>query len=66
MAGETIKTLREVRRNYILKVLDEAAGDYGKASKVLNVSEEYLRREVKRFAPDAPGQGKEPVPPGSE
>jgi DNA-binding NtrC family response regulator len=47
MAVTKIKTLREVRREYILKVLRETGWDYEKASLILKVSRESLEKEAK-------------------
>jgi hypothetical protein len=48
--GETpVKKLNEIRREYILRVLAEAGGDFKKASAVLKVSEKFLRKQVKEI-----------------
>jgi hypothetical protein len=47
MAPRKIKTLQEVRKEYILKVLKATGWDYEKASRILKVSEDYLKREAK-------------------
>lgn len=43
-----IKTLGEIRREYILKVLAETDWDFKRACVILNVSEEYLKKQVRR------------------
>jgi transcriptional regulator with PAS, ATPase and Fis domain len=43
-----IKTLGEMRREYILKVLAETDWDFKRACAILNVSEEYLKKQVRR------------------
>jgi hypothetical protein len=50
-AGKKVKTLQEVRKDYILKVLKEAGWDYEKASRTLGVPEDSLKREIKKIAP---------------
>lgn len=51
--AENIETLREVRRSHILKTLENAEWDFQKASVMLNVSENFLRNEVKKIALEA-------------
>jgi hypothetical protein len=56
-----IKTLEEVRKEYILKVLKEADWDYVKASRILKVSEESLRKEIRKiFLDQTAEEGKAP------
>jgi hypothetical protein len=49
MPGDTVKTLEEIRVEYILKVLAQTNWDYRKASRILKVSEDFLKREVKKI-----------------
>ncbi|HOV89696.1 MAG TPA: hypothetical protein PKW07_03185 [Syntrophorhabdaceae bacterium] len=44
-----VKTLDEIRREYILKVLDAVNWDFEKASNILNVSVSYLKKEIKQL-----------------
>jgi hypothetical protein len=59
-AGRKVKTLQEVRKDYILKVLKEAGWDYGKASRILEVPEDSLKREIKKIAPGHGVEGEKP------
>jgi hypothetical protein len=43
-----IKTLGEMRREYILKVLAETDWDFKRACAILNVPEEYLKKQIRR------------------
>lgn len=47
MKSRGYKTLSEIKREHIIKVLDETQWDFKKASEILNVSESYLRKEIK-------------------
>lgn len=57
MAPERIKTLEEVRKEYILKVLKEADWNYERASSILKVSRDYLKKEVKNLFGDEVEKG---------
>jgi len=41
------KTLDEIKREHILKVLDASGWDFNKASSILNVSVSYLKKELR-------------------
>ena len=45
-----MKTLKEIRLEYIRLVLEESGWDYVKASKVLKIPESRLHREAKSLA----------------
>ncbi|MCS7280715.1 MAG: helix-turn-helix domain-containing protein [Desulfobacterota bacterium] len=47
-----MKTLKEVKREYILKVLRTTGWDIKRASEILKVNERYLRREIERISRD--------------
>jgi hypothetical protein len=63
-----MKTLREIRREHIRKVLQENGWDMEKASEVLQIPEDRLKKEAKKLAkppgelnakgPRSPGQRK--------
>ena len=42
-----MKTLKEIRLEYIRLVLEESGWDFGKACRILKISESTLRREVR-------------------
>jgi hypothetical protein len=64
-----MKTLREVRREHIRKVLEENGWDMAKASEVLQIPENRLKKEAEGLAkprgelnttgPRSPGQRRE-------
>jgi hypothetical protein len=45
---ETIKPLEEVRQEYMLRILNESAWDFRRASRILKVSEVYLKKHFSR------------------
>ncbi len=49
MKNYEVKTLDEIRREHILKVLYEADWDIEKASNILNVSIAYLKKKKKKI-----------------
>ncbi len=54
-----LRTLSEIRHDYILKVVRDTGGDIARASKVLRVSEAYLRKELRKIDQGAAkGSGK--------
>jgi hypothetical protein len=55
-----IKTLGEIRKEYILKVLEQTGWDFGKASRILKIPEDLLRKEAKKIAPPGSGVSKSP------
>lgn len=59
MTPDKIKTLQEVRKEYILKVLEATGWNYGKASRILKVSEKYLEKQVRDFANEETSQGRQ-------
>ncbi|RLB01745.1 MAG: hypothetical protein DRG55_04490 [Deltaproteobacteria bacterium] len=44
-----LKTLREVRREHILRVLEQAKWDLEEASRILRVSPAFLRKELRHY-----------------
>ena len=44
-----VKTLRELRKEHILQVLQLFNGDLEKASQVLGISVASLKREIRRY-----------------
>jgi hypothetical protein len=48
--GDT-KTLGEIRKEYILKVLEQTSWDFRKTSKILKVSEVSLKKEISKINP---------------
>jgi len=44
-----IKTLNEVRKEHILRILKDTNWDIEKASRILNVSPRFLKNELKRY-----------------
>ena len=44
-----LKTLREVRREHILRVLEQAKWDLEEASRILRVSPAFLKRELRHY-----------------
>ncbi|MCX5810175.1 MAG: hypothetical protein NTX36_12540 [Proteobacteria bacterium] len=44
-----MKTLQEIKREYILQVLDHTNRDLKKASEILKVSEDFLKKEIQRI-----------------
>jgi hypothetical protein len=59
MAPDKIKTLQQVRKEYILKVLAATGWNYEKASRILKVSEEYLEKQVRNLANEETPQGRQ-------
>lgn len=49
MKDKRFKTLSEIKREHIIKVLDATQWDFKKASTILNVSETYLKKELKQI-----------------
>jgi DNA-binding NtrC family response regulator len=45
-----MKTLKEIRLEYIRSILDENGWDFKKASRILEISENRLLREAKSLA----------------
>jgi len=50
-----IKTLAEIEKQYIQRVLEEAEGNKAKAATVLGISRETLYQKLKQYAEDAAG-----------
>jgi hypothetical protein len=48
--GDT-KTLGEIRKEYILKVLEQTSWDFREASRILKVSEVSLKKEISKIDP---------------
>lgn len=44
-----MKTLREVRNEHILNVLTNTNWDIAKASKILKISEGFLKKEIEKI-----------------
>ena len=44
-----LKTLGEVEKQYILRVLEETGGNKARASKILGISRETLYQKLKTF-----------------
>jgi len=44
-----LKTLREVRREHILRVLEQTKWDLEEASRILRVSLAFLKRELRHY-----------------
>jgi len=44
-----MKTLEEIRKEHIMKVLKRTNWDTKKASEVLRISESYLRKEIQKL-----------------
>lgn len=49
--GPFVKTLREIRKEHILKVLENANWNLKKASVILKVSEVFLKKEIHNIDP---------------
>ncbi|MCX7966158.1 MAG: hypothetical protein N2596_06000 [Syntrophorhabdaceae bacterium] len=47
MKNKGFKTLNEIKREHIIKVLDATEWDIKKASAILNVSESFLKKEIR-------------------
>jgi len=45
-----MKKLKDIRKEYILKVLSDTGWDIKKASKILNISETFLKKEIHKIA----------------
>lgn len=44
-----MNTLQEIKREYILQVLDHTNWDIKKASEILKISEDFLKKEIQRI-----------------
>lgn len=44
-----MKKLEEIRKEYILRVLSDTCWDIKKASKILKISEKYLKKEIQKI-----------------
>ncbi|HBE44016.1 MAG TPA: hypothetical protein DDW17_00840 [Deltaproteobacteria bacterium] len=44
-----MKKLEEIRKEYILRVLSDTCWDIKKASKILKISEKYLKKEIQKM-----------------
>lgn len=44
-----LKTLREVRKEHILRVLEQTNWDLEEASRILRVSPAFLKRELRHY-----------------
>ncbi len=44
-----VKSLREFRKEHILKVLRSTGGDIARASRILGISQTTLRRSIKHY-----------------
>lgn len=49
MKNKGFKTLNEVKREHIIKVLDATKWNIKKASAILNVTESFLRKEIRQL-----------------
>jgi hypothetical protein len=59
-----MKTLKEVRLDYVREVLENTGWDFEEAGRILNISEEQLHREVRRLSRfSTRTSGKRPVEP---
>jgi len=54
-----MKTLREIRKEHILKVLAKANWNVKEASVALKVSEDFLKKEIQNIGPAATRKPKE-------
>lgn len=62
-----MKTLKEVRLEYIRSILEDNGWDFRKASDILKIPESRLRREARTFVGlSTRGAGKSAVPGGRE
>ncbi|MBL8403679.1 MAG: helix-turn-helix domain-containing protein [Dechloromonas sp.] len=48
-AGEAVKSLEEVERDYIVEILSRSGGNRSKAARMLNISRRTLQRKMARF-----------------
>lgn len=48
--AETVKSLEEVERDYIVEILSRSGGNRSKAARMLNISRRTLQRKMARFA----------------
>ncbi|MDD5007515.1 MAG: helix-turn-helix domain-containing protein [Syntrophorhabdaceae bacterium] len=44
-----MKTLRQIRKEHVLQILDHTNWDLKKASEMLKVSESFLRKEIRKI-----------------
>lgn len=44
-----VRSLKEVRREHILRVLEETNWDLKRASEILKVSESYIKKEISKI-----------------
>jgi len=49
MKNRGFKTLNEVRREHIIKVLNATGWNIKKASAILNVTESFLKKEIRQL-----------------
>lgn len=49
MKNKAFKTLNEIKREHIIKVLDATEWDIKKASAILNVTESFLKKEIRQL-----------------
>lgn len=54
-----MKTLKEVKREHILRVLEKTGWNVKEASKVLKVRETYLKRELEKIKKEMKGSFKD-------
>lgn len=48
-AGEAVKSLEEVERDYIVEILSRSGGNRSKAARMLNISRRTLQRKMARL-----------------
>ncbi|RLA84003.1 MAG: hypothetical protein DRG31_05505 [Deltaproteobacteria bacterium] len=58
MTDAHLKSLKEVKREYILKVLEESEWDLERASQLLKISSSLLRRHLREYGIKLPPRDK--------